>query len=177
MENIYFKGLEKSLNDGCYIKVFSCSLRYPVVRVEKKSQETNEVELVSNAENGNVIAALNSASSKIIDELSDEDKTYETLWCKRTLIDKVVEQGYTLHFFKLSNGQVLSTICCNRCGDYIPVKSIIADDIKTAFETLNAALQSFNFESKYDFHNFVEREVSPVEAYKKTLRKEKTKTK
>lgn len=36
MEHIYFKGLEKSLNDGCYIKVFSCSMRYSVVRVEKK---------------------------------------------------------------------------------------------------------------------------------------------
>lgn len=177
MENIYFKGLEKSLNDGCYIKVFSCSLRYPVVRVEKKNQETNEEELVSYAENGNVIAALNGASSKIFDELSDEDKTYEALWCKRTLIDKVVEQGYTLHFFKLSNGQVLSIICCKRCGDYIPVKSIIADDIKTAFETLNAALQSFNFERKHDFHNFVEREVSSVEAYKKSLRIVKAKTK
>lgn len=171
MENIYFKGLEKSLNEGCYIKVFSCSLRYPVVRVEKMNLETKEKELVSYAENGNVIAALNSASRKIFDELKQEECSYEKLWCERTLIDNVVEQGCTLQFFKLSNGQVLSTICCNNFEEYIPIKSIIAGDIKTAFETLNETLQSFDFEKDHDFENFVEREVAPVEAYKKRLRK------
>ena len=174
MENIYFKGLEKALNDGCYIKVFSCSLRYPVVRVEKKNEETKEEELISYAENGNVISALNSASNKIIDELAEREND-SRVWCENVLIDRVVEQGYTLHFFKLSNGQVLSTICGGGYGNYIPVKSIIEDDIQTGFETLNATLQSFDFDRTYDFYNFVESQTSPVYEYQKKLTQGKTK--
>ena len=174
MENIYFKGLEKALNDGCYIKVFSCSLRYPVVRVEKKNEETKEEELISYAENGNVISALNSASNKIIDELAEREND-SIVWCENVLIDRVVEQGYTLHFFKLSNGQVLSTICGGGYGNYIPVKSIIEDDIQTGFETLNATLQSFDFDRTYDFYNFVESQTSPVYEYQKKLTQGKTK--
>lgn len=168
MENIYFKGLEKALNENCYIKVFSCSLRYPVVRVERKNEKTKQEELVSYAENGNVISALNSASCKIIDELTDKKDI--RVWCEKTLIDRVVEQGYTLHFFKLSNGQVLSTICCRRYGNYIPVKSIITDDIQTGFETLNATLQSFDFDNGYDFMDFVDKQTAPVETYQKSLK-------
>lgn len=167
MENICFKGLEKALDEECYIKVFSCSMKYPVVRVEKKDKETGEEKLISYAENGNVVSALNSASNKIIDEVSNilDDK----IWCERILIDRVVESGYTLHFFKLSNGQVLSTICVSGYGNYIPVKSIIADDIKSGFETLNATLETFDFERTHDFYDFVKRQTAPVEAYQKKL--------
>ncbi len=175
MKNIYFKGLEKAINDGCYIKVFSCSLRYPVVRVEKKSVETNQEELISYAEDGNVLAALNTASNKIINELSEIENNSESLLCERILIDRVVDQGYTLHFYKLSNGQVLSTICAGGYGNYIPVKSIISDDIKTGFETLNATLQSFDFDKTRDFYEFVESQTAPVYEYKKKLEHEKTK--
>ena len=168
MENIYFKGLEKALNDNCYIKVFSCSLRYPVVRVEKKNKETKQEELVSYAENGNVISALNSASCKIIDE--SDNNNGNKVWCENTLIDRAVGQGYTLHFFKLSNGQILSTICGGGYGHYIPVKSIISDDIQTGFETLNATLQEFNFDNGYDFMDFVDKQTAPVEAYQKSLK-------
>lgn len=146
-------------------------MRYPVVRVEKKDKETGEEKLISYAENGNVVSALNSASNKIIDEVSDipDDK----IWCERVLIDRVVESGYTLHFFKLSNGQVLSTICAGGCGNYIPVKSIIADDIKSGFETLNATLENFDFERTNDFYDFVESQTAPVEAYQKKLTQKK----
>ena len=174
MENIYFKGLEKALNDGCYIKVFSCSLRYPVVRVEKKNEETKEEELISYAENGNVISALNSASNKIIDELSERQND-SRVWCENVLIDRVVDQGYTLHFFKLSNGQVLSTICGGGYGNYIPVKSIIADDIQTGFETLNATLENFDFDRTHDFYDFVESQTAPVYEYQKKLTQAKSK--
>ena len=168
MENIYFKGLEKALNDNCYIKVFSCSSRYPVVRVEKKNKETKQEELVSYAEKGNVISALNSASCKIIDELADNKDN--RVWCENTLIDRVVRQGYTLHFFKLSNGQVLSTICGGGYGQYIPVKSIISDDIQTGFETLNATLQGFDFDYSYDWDEFVDKQTEPVQNYRNSLK-------
>ncbi len=170
MENIFFKGLEKSLNEGCYIKVFSCSMRYPVVRVEKKDKETNEEQLISYAENGNVLAALNSASKKIIDEISKVD-CGTILFCERTLIDNVVERGYDLHFYKLSNGQVLSTICRHTYGNYIPIKSIISDDIQSGFEMLNATLQPFDFERTEDFDDFAYSQTDLVDEYQKTLNK------
>lgn len=173
MENIYFKGLEKSLNEGCYIKVFSCSMRYPVVRVERKDVETGEEKLVAYAENGNVLSALNSASSKVIDEISNI--TDDKIWYESTLVDRVVGQGYTLHFFKLSNSKVLSTICCGGYGNYIPIKSIISDDIKSGFEILNASLEPFDFEISHDFYDFVESQRAPIEKYQKSLKNEKSK--
>ena len=173
MENVFFKGLEKALNEGCYIKVFSCAMRYPVVRVEKKNKETNEEQLISYAENGNVLSALNSASNKIIDEISKLDSGV-CLFCEWTLIDSVVERGYNLHFYKLSNGQVLSTICRNVYGNYVPVKSIISDDIQSGFEILNATLQPFDFERTEDFDDFAYSQTNPVKEYQKTL-SEKTK--
>ena len=173
MENVFFKGLEKSLNEGCYIKVFGCAMRYPVVRVEKKNKETNEVQLIEYAENGNVLAALNSASNKIIDELSKKD-CGTMIFCERTLIDNAVERGYNLHFYKLSNGQVLSTICRHTYGNYIPIKSIISDDIKSGFDMLNVTLQQFDFGITGNFDDFVYSQTDPVDEYQKTLG-EKTK--
>ena len=173
MENIFFKGLEKSLNEGCYIKVFSCAMRYPVVRVEKKNKETNEEQLIAYAENGNVLAALNSASNKIINEISKKDSG-TLLFCERTLIDSAVERGYNLHFYKLSNGQVLSTICRHTYGNYIPIKSIISDDIQSGFEMLNVTLQHFDFGINGNFDDFVYSQTDPVDEYQKTLG-EKTK--
>ena len=171
MDNIYFKGLEKALAAGCYIKVFSCAMRYPVVRVERKNLYNEEI-LVSYAENGNVLAALNSASNKIVNELKNAANKY--IACERTLLDNVVDLGYTLHFYKLSNGQVLSTICSGGFENYIPVKSIISDDIQTGFKTLNASLKNFDFENAYDFYDFVESQTLPVEEYQNSLRKEKS---
>ena len=172
MQNVYFKGLEKALNDGCYIKVFSCSLRYPVVRVEKKSSETNKEKLVSYAESGNVLAALNRASSKIIDELSGKNDNSKVL-CNRTLIDNVVEQGYTLHFFKLADNKVLSMICAGY-ENYIPVKTVIGNDVKGSFQMLDATLETFNFDRPFDFQNFADSQTAPVYEYHKNLTKKRT---
>ena len=48
MENIYFKGLEKALNDGCFIiALYSSTSRSPVVRVEKKNEEAKRISLIS----------------------------------------------------------------------------------------------------------------------------------
>ena len=166
MENMYFKGLEKALNENCYIKVFSCAFRYTVVRVEKKNEETKQEELVSYAENGNVISALNVASCKIINELANnKDKN---LSCENTLVDKVIDRGYSLHFFKLSNGKVLSTICTISDGEYIPIKSIISDNIQTSYETLNATLQDYNIST--DFTDFANKQTAPVITYQKRLK-------
>lgn len=173
INNVYFKGLEQALNDGCYIKVFICAERYPVVRVEKKDKETGEEKLVSYAEMGNVLSVLNNASNKIIDEVSEisDDK----IWCERLLLDKVVDRGYTLHFFKLADGQVLSTICTGGYGNYIPIKTVMAADIKTSFGTLNATLKTFDFESSHDFHDFAESQTAPILEYRKQKKLQKKK--
>ena len=176
MENIYFKGLDKALNDGCYIIVFNSSFRCPVVRVEKKNRETGEVELVSYAEHFNAISALNTASYKIVDELGDKKDNIDS--SESTLIDRVLTSGYTLHFYKLSNGQVLSTICCHGCGlSRIPVKSIISDDVQTGFKLLNASLEYFvDNEQSQNFYNnfyaFVVQQTAPVKARLRSLIKD-----
>ena len=88
--------------------------------------------------------------------------------CDRTFIDDAVGLGYTLHFFKLSNNQVLSTICCaGGSGNYISVKSVITDDIKNCFELLNKTLQVFGFDRTYDFVNFLSSQTALVYAYQK----------
>ena len=176
MENIYFKGLDKALNDDCYIKVFNCAFNYPAVRVEKKNRENGEKSLYSYGEGVNVISALNIASCKIVDELGDKkDNIYSS---ESTLIDRVLTSGYTLHFYKLSNGQVLSTICCFGSGlSYIPVKSIISDDVQTGFKLLNASLEYFvDNEQSHNFYNnfyaFVVRQTAPVKALQRSLIKD-----
>ena len=68
MENIAFKGLEKVLNEGCYIKVFYCMMKYPVVQVLRKNDQ-NQEELILDSKNGNILSALVGASSKIAKEI------------------------------------------------------------------------------------------------------------
>ncbi len=175
MENIYFKGLDKALNDGCHIKVFICSFGYPVVRVERKNNETKKDELIAYAENENVISALNTASCNIINELANTLKSnlQDKIQCENTLIDKVIREGYTLHFFKLSNGQILSTICDGGAGNYIPIKSVITNNIKTGFKTLNATLKNFNLDNGFDFIDFAGEQTEPVKKFQINLLKNK----
>lgn len=162
MENIYFKGLQKALNNSCYIKVFSCGMRYPVARVEK-NKDHDRVELISYAEGGNILSVLNSASNKIVAEITTQGLN-NPIWCERTFIDDIVDQGYTLHFYKLSNNKILSMICSGRYENYIPLKSVITDDIKSGFETLNATLQSFK---SNDFLQFAESQIKTINEYQK----------
>ena len=177
MENIYFKGLDKALNDDCYIIVFYSIFGY-VVRVEKKNRETGEVELVSYAEHFNAISALNTASYKIVDELGVKKDNIDS--SESTLIDRVLTSVYTLHFYKLSNGKFLSSICrygdCNPF-DYIPIKSIISNDVQTGFELLNASLECFvDNEQSHNFYNnfydFVVQQTAPVKALQRSLKKD-----
>ena len=179
MKNMFFKGLNKALDEGSYIKVFSCSLRYPVVRVEKKNTETNEVELISYAENGNVLSALNSASIKIVNELLKEEKG---IWCDRTSLDKVVEQGYPLRFYKLPYGHVLSMICSFEYGDYVPLVSVMSNNLKNGFEMLNAVISSYedkcknvnkffqenNIAMRYEITDLMNLQAKPVKGLVKT---------
>ena len=173
MENIYFKGLEKALNEGAYIKVFNCSLRYPVARVEKKKDD--KVELISYAENGNVIAVLNQASSNIISEIEGKG----VVSCDNIALDNVLYQGYTLHFFKLSNDKVLSMVCSFGIDNYIPIKSIISDSIEDGFETLNCIFNELNIDKEgyLEFEKTINKQTNNVEKIQKILkleRKEKT---
>lgn len=121
--------------------------------------------------NNNILNSLINLSNKIEFELSlsDEEKAnYES-----TLIDKLVENGYSLHFYRFPNFQILSTICSGNTKDgYIPVKSVITSDIKTGFITLNESLKiipqdKFIFNFKNEIHNHEE----SVRECQKTLNK------
>ena len=167
---ISLEGLEKSLNEGCYIRVSSFttySTPYSKVSVEKKDLETWAIKLIATAENENILLTLYGASKKIIDEteniLDDENLG------KRTLIDKNLEQGYELLFFKLANGKVLTTICDSGFGNFIPIKSIMSDDIITGFDTLNATCPPFEFDRTFGAYGFVEEQTTPVKEYQKKL--------
>lgn len=172
MEHIYFKGLEELLNQGCYIKIYSRVLFYVssfVVDVEKYDLEAGENKQVfgtSGNENDTILLVLDKAS-KMIDETSDvpNDKNLS----ERTVIDRNVDLGYTLFFFKLANNKVLVTICDTGYGNYIPIKSIISDNIQTAFETLNATLIPFKYDCGLGVFGFAEEQTTPVREYQMKL--------
>ncbi len=174
MENTYFKGLDNALDDNCYIIVYNEILGNAVALVKKKNTETGMEESVLSVEAGNVISALNTASYKI-DEAVYKKDVQKIVWLEN--INKVLDSGYTLHFYKLSNGQVLSTICCsgvNAPFDYIPVKSIMSKDVRTGLELLNVSLECFKDKQDsyfYDnFFNFVSEQTNAVKAYQKSLK-------
>lgn len=168
MENVHFKGLDKILNDGYYIKAFQCSSKYPIVRIEKKNEETNQDILFEYATGGTILSAMNSASNKIVKDEEYENESVVNY--KSTLIDYVLDQGYALHFYKLSNDQILSCICVGLDGKYIPLKSVIADDVQSGFEILNVFLEKFDFKNYRPFFEYVEEEIDPVLTYQKRLK-------
>lgn len=171
MENMYFKGLDKALEDNLYIKVFQCSSKYPIVRIEKQNKETNQSVLVEYATGGTVLDAMNSASTKMV---KDDDYENERMASyKSTLVDYVLDQGYALHFYKLSNDQILSTICVGLDGKHIPLKNAITEDVKSGFEILNIFLQNFDFKNYRPFFEYAEKEVAPVMEYQKILKSRK----
>ena len=57
----------------------------------------------------NILTGLISLLQKIEFEILLLDETTTEL--ESTLIDKLIENGYSLHFYRLTNFQVLSTIC------------------------------------------------------------------
>lgn len=172
MENIYFKGLNKALDKGCYIKVFTCTLKHPIVRIEKIDKKTKEEKIIVESENGNVLSALNSASDKVVKETSNKK---DIILCDRCNLDNVIENGYTLQFYKLSNEKVLSSICTYSLNfpnkrtekssyivndneylktnytvnmnkqTYYPIISVITDNVEEGFELLNYYLENINY--------------------------------
>ena len=176
MKNINFTGLEKALDDGCYIKVFSSSMHYPVVRVEKKS-DNNEEKLVAYAEGGSVLDALNEASAEILN--ISLEKQEEEDYFSSDLVNRVVKQGYFLQFFKLANKQVLATICGGDSSHYIPIKTVINSDIKSTYQELNASLSSLNmnYYGPISFYLFAESQMEPINNFLLHQEKIKVKTK
>lgn len=150
MMNMYLKGLDKALNEGCYIKAFCCSMNYPIVRVEKKNNESDALELIAYAEHNNVLGALNKASNNIINE--DAYTSSSTIICERTFLDDVIRNGYTLRFYKLNNDKILSAIC-TRGKKAIVIESIISNNLESGLKDLNESLQMYyNNTSQFSEH-------------------------
>ena len=178
MENIYFKGLDKALNDGCQIQVISCLFGGHAVVVERIDKKTKQYRPVLIVEISNVISALNEASFKFFNESGDKMSNIDS--SENTLIDIVLDLGFSLQFYKSSDGQVSSEIFTRDDKDlfnYIPILSIKSNDLKTGFELLNASLECFvdneqphNFYN--NFHDFVKQQTAPVEARLRSLKKD-----
>lgn len=153
MKEKKFKGLEKALSEGCYIIVNNNYLNYPMVRVEKVNKITKKESLEIIVDNANVLAALNSASNKIINQMKKEVVFYD-----RCNLDSVVEDGYYINIYKLSNEKILSSICeyssnAIKKDSYNPVLSVITDDIYTGVITLNNYLNNINIDDLSDTIN------------------------
>ena len=178
MENIYFKGLDKALNDGCQIQVISCLFGGHGVVVERIDKKTKQYSPVLIVEVSNVISALNEASFKFFNELGDKMSNMDS--SENTLLDKVLDFGFSLRFYKSSDGQVSSEIFTHDDKDpfnYIPILSIKSNDLKTGFELLNASLECFvDNEQPHNFYNnfydFVEQQTATVKACQRSLKKD-----
>ena len=177
MENIYFKGLDKALNDGCQIQVISCLFGCHSVVVERIDNETKQYSPVLIVEVSNVISALNKAFFNFFNELGDKMSNMDS--SEHTLIDEVLDFGFSLQF-KSSDGQVSSEIFTRDDKDpfnYIPILSIKSNDLKTGFELLNASLECFVDNEQPDnfynnFYDFVKQQTAPVEARQRILKKD-----
>lgn len=149
MEKLYFKGLQLALEDNCYIKVFCCSMHYPIVRVERV-KDKEELELIAYAEHSNILSALTKASNTIVKEVPSIAE-YDVM-ANRELIDFVIMQGYALRFNKLSNGQVFSSIC-TKGDEPLVIVSNVSDTLSEGYMQLNDALES-QFNDYQDFYRF-----------------------
>lgn len=145
MEKFYFKGLELALEDNCYIKVFCCSMNYPIVRVERVNDK-EELELIAYAEHSNILSALTKASNSIIKEIPSIDK-YDVMTNKE-FIDFFIMEGYTIRFNKLSNGQILSSVCI-KGNESLAIENSVSDNLSEAYVQLNDTLKNqFNSDKK-----------------------------
>lgn len=168
MRDMYLKGLSLALEDGCYIKVFCCSMHYPIVRVEKLNEETGTTELVAYAEHNNVLCALNDASNNIINEA--ENAPESGIICERTFLDDVIRTGYTLRFYKLNNGNILSSIC-TRGEKAIVIDCVISNSLESGIKDLNESLEMY-YNDTYHFYKHAKEVVnnSPdILEYQKTI--------
>lgn len=166
MEKIYFKGLEDVLNNNCYIKVHNCSTKYPVVEVKRKNITTGEDELICSAPNGNVLSALDSASTKL------NIRENNPIFYNKTPIDDVITLGFNLQIFKLANHQIISLICSGNGDKCIPIKSVFSNDIKTGIDLLNKTLESYDFLfNEKEFFEYVDNQTKSIIEHKQLLLK------
>lgn len=167
---INFKGLEKVLayERFCYIKVFKNSDCEKEIQLIEKNPIKEQTILIERS--NNILIGLTNLSQKFIFEKIYVDGKVDDV--DTTLVDELVENGYSLHFYKLANFQILSTICSGNSKDgYIPVKSVITSDIKTGFMTLNESLKQIPKEFISNFHNSVKQHESSVKVYQKLIKK------
>jgi hypothetical protein len=148
-ESKYFEGLRKLLNQDCSIKIFSCSLRFPVIIVERETEE-KENSQVAYEEGGNILSLLMSVSNAIVD---NTENTTDIMELPTMSLDSVVQNGRSLHFWKLSENQILSAICSDHFGRLTIKKGVITDSIASGLLELNNSFISLN---DYDNPQFID---------------------
>lgn len=163
VENAYCKMLDNAFKDKCFANVFLCGQRYPVTRVEKVNPGQKEYDLVSYYESGYVIDGLFGAAKKFMTEnieITKKDGEFECLGIEQ----EVGLRGYTLHCMGLSDSRVLAMVCNSCYPNYIPLKSVIANNVCDALKLLNHVLLQFDFNTS-DFMRFADEQSEPVFKY------------
>jgi len=155
MENL--KGLEEYLNEGCFIIVGKglTPQRKIVSTVLKK--DNGRFDVVAQTEGCNVLTTL---SQQSLIKIESKEKLYKLLGCinDSILMDELLQSHeicYSLHFYKLSNEQYLSTICMPSSTEgHIPLQSIITNTILEGIQILNDTLM--RIEREHPLQPFVE---------------------
>lgn len=156
MDKLFFAGLEQSMENGCYISVLQCYDGYTTTLV--KLLDSSKV--VTYFESGNVISSMSNASKKIIDQSSDmEENDFK---CYQSVLDRMVEQGYVLHFIKLSDKLYFATVSSweGKSVGYVPVVTSCAENLSDAFKSLS--MNAVNYSSNMDCLDSEEKEVKKI---------------
>lgn len=165
-KEMLLNGLNKRLEEGCSIKIFSCALRYPIICVERTVKGKIKTELVDYIEGGNILSLLIAVSNRINEEIS---KAIEFVQIPSINLDKVVERGYNLYCCGLPDGKVLSTICRTHFDKKDLLKGVITDSIIEGLTELSASFKGFDIHGKPQFyaHDDIERlEPSKILCFK-----------
>ena len=152
--NEVFRLLDGYLINGCYIKVFISGAGSKVVRVDKRVKGKPD-KLIACGEGSNFLSALYNV-------IGDTDETI----IDATPLNKVLCQGYPLFFSRLANGQVLSAVCDGCGNNYVPIRSVITEEIEAGIGALNAILSEFDLDDSYEFMEYAEHQTNPVYTYK-----------
>ena len=129
MKNMFFKGLNQKLAEGCLISVSSYE-NDVVTRVE----DGNELELYDYGEN--LLTSLNNVSNRVINEV--EYYPDYSIVCKQTKIDNVLECGYIVNFRKNDDGCVISSIRDEYKG--LTLEEISSSSLEDGLNLLNEKL-------------------------------------
>lgn len=129
MKNMFFKGLNQKLAEGCLISVSSYE-NDVVTRVE----DGNELELYDYGEN--LLTSLNNVSNRVINEV--EYYPDYSIVCKQTKIDNVLECGYIVNFRKNDDDCVISSIRDEHKG--LTLEEISSSSLEDGLNLLNEKL-------------------------------------